>query len=599
MEMKINILGNALFSDLDFVKSLAAEPEWKNFKQKIKNEKNINMESVFFVDQRASEIIEKILKLSRGIKNEEDEKDFFQNQIKEFSDNQKIVLHGTLLIRQIIFDFFEQLKLNITNFLPCDIPQNKIVQYTFAKHLNMIISYPFNDATIIKGRALKLRRNEKKCKEIESFLKYFFKKNNENLYEATMDNANEDIKAAFKAQNKEIDDLKCIVDTDRGMKLSKPSTSWKTLKKVLDNCNGVFDGIDKNSVISYKESYFIYVLLKNFEKVIYEFIPQILYSKIIEDILKEENLNYLKSLRDYYIDEEIIQQSLRDYYIDEKIIQLYKIPETAMEYVLYEDKKSLISPSDMGYFINGLDLDYFYYDKDNPDAMKFLLNYGSQEKYIDYIFNSRIGEFRIKKYSFDENTFNKEIEEFFLEKICCEDKIGKSSDFFFKWYQARIKNLEYQYGNTSIDEVSLCYLDAYNCGLYFAGKYTKKFIKEAIEVFLEEYKLTKKTGRVKEIYQYATALGVTMQLYKQFKDANFEDSAINPYEFFIKMWDYGYDVVDIAKLTGLYYQEVQKILIDNKKFLKRNDEKSIAELGRYISKWECDEYGIDTFECWD
>ena len=401
-----------------------------------------------------------------------------------------------------------------------------------------------------------------------------------------MDNANEDIKAAFKAQNKEIDDLKCIVDTDRGMKLSKPSTSWKTLKKVLDNCNGVFDGIDKNSVISYKESYFIYVLLKNFEKVIYEFIPQILYSKIIEDILKEENLNYLKSLREYYNDEEIIQ--------------LYKIPETAMEYVLYEDKKSLISPSDRGYYFpKGFDLDYFYYDKDNPDAMKFLLNYGSQEKYIDYIFNSRIGEFRIKKYSFDENTFNKEIEEFFLEKICCEDKIGKSSDFFFKWYQARIKNLEYQYGNTSIDEVSLCYLDAYNCGLYFAGKYTKEFIKEAIEVFLEEYKLTKKTGRVKEIYQYATALGVTMQLYKQFKDANFNDPAINPYEFFIKMWDYGYDVVNIAKLTGLYYQEVQKILSDNKKFLKRNDEESIAELNRYISKWECDEYGIDTFECWD
>lgn len=44
---------------------------------------------------------------------------------------------------------------------------------------------------------------------------------------------------------------------------------------------------------------------------------------------------------------------------------------------------------------------------------------------------------------------------------------------------------------------------------------------------------------------------------------------------------------------------VRKILMDNEKFLKRNDKASLGELGRYITKWECDEYGIDTDEEWD
>ena len=126
-----------------------------------------------------------------------------------------------------------------------------------------------------------------------------------------------------------------------------------------------------------------------------------------------------------------------------------------------------------------------------------------------------------------------------------------------------------------------------------------KFVEEAIKVFLEEYKLTKRTGRIKEIYQYATALCLTMQLYKDFKKADFSDPAINPYEWYIKMWDSGYDVVDIAEFTGLSWQTIRNILTENKKFLKRNDEESLNELGRYITKWDCDEYGILTDEDWN
>ena len=90
-----------------------------------------------------------------------------------------------------------------------------------------------------------------------------------------------------------------------------------------------------------------------------------------------------------------------------------------------------------------------------------------------------------------------------------------------------------------------------------------------------------------------------MQLYKDFKESGFNDPTINPYEWYIRLWDSGHGIVEIAELTGLTWQMVQRILMDNKKFLKRNDKTSLEELGRYITKWECDEYGIDTDEEWD
>ena len=90
-----------------------------------------------------------------------------------------------------------------------------------------------------------------------------------------------------------------------------------------------------------------------------------------------------------------------------------------------------------------------------------------------------------------------------------------------------------------------------------------------------------------------------MQLYKDFKESGFNDPTINPYEWYIRLWDSGHDIVEIAELTGLSWQMVQRILMDNEKFLKRNDKASLEELGRYITKWECDDYGIDTDEEWD
>ena len=416
---------------------------------------------------------------------------------------------------------------------------------------------------------------------------YFFKKNDKGFYEPSLGRANEQIKIAFKVAGKKLDDLKTLVDTDKGTNLKNASITWKTVKKLIVDSNEVFKDVNKFAVRQYKQSYFIYMLLKNFEKAVDSLIPQMTRSKVVEDILT--NMNYLKSLRDFHFGETFVENR--------------KIAETSMEHILYDDNQPLraaISNYSWGYFglSNEFNIDFFWYDRKSPDDMKPLLLHGSQEKYIDYLFGERSYSFN-KEHIYGEDTFNKGTELYFQEKICCKERIGKCSQFFYKWYGARIKYAEYIRERCMIAKVSEAYLEAYDTGLYFAGKYTTTFVEEAVKVFLEEYKLTKRTGRIKEVYKYATALGLTMQLYKDFKESGFNDPTINPYEWYIRLWDSGHDIVEIAELTGLSWQMVQRILMDNEKFLKRNDKASLEELGRYITKWECDDYGIDTDEEWD
>lgn len=427
VQMKIDSLGNALFYDTDFIPS-KDNPEWANFKQKIKTEKSINLETTVLVQERIKKATRKISALIYGAEVKNEREKLFEG----FDDEQHTVSFADILFTNIVFGFFEQLKQNIANFLPCDIPQDKIAQYTLAKHLNKFVNYP---NPLMKGGMCSFFSNKARAEAIENCLRYFFKKNSMGLYEPSLEKTNEQLKGAFKKAGKNLDELKALVDTDKGRSLKNVSTSWKTAKKLLLDENGVFDKIERKSVIQYKQSYFVYMLLKNFEKAVDSLIPQLVRSKMIEDI--QNKMEYLKSLPDYRFGEENPTK--------------HKIPETAMEHILYDDKQPLraaIKASTSGYFgMSGLNIDYFWYDRKSPDDMKPLLEYGAQEKCIDLLFEQRSRNFT-RKHTYGEDTFSKETESYFQEKICCAERIGKSAPFFFKWYGARIEYAEYHRGRS-------------------------------------------------------------------------------------------------------------------------------------------------------
>lgn len=580
IRMKIEAIGIDAFNDTEFFHA-KDEPEWRNFQQKIIQEKHINIENIITAEVRIKKLLAKISYLLYGVEcpqeitreaaADKEIQTYFKETYDSFNEEQKIADNGRGIIASLIFGFLNQLKKNISTVLPCDIPQDKIASWTLVKYLSGLLGF----AQRVCGEWMqRLKSNEEDAQLYEDVFHYYLKKDSEGLYVPSLSEINKAIKTAFKKAGKNLDALKTIVDTDKQNSLTNVSTSWKTLKQLLINSDEVFAGVDRNTIIQYKSGYVAYYLLIHFRKAIKCYISEKQLSKIIESFIN--NMSYFKSLRDYHFGEENPAKK--------------KIPETSTEFIIYEDTAD---PFD----IFDSKIDYFYYDRKSPGDMKPILNFISQKKYIDEIVK-RTDDYG-SKYSFDSDSFSKEDEFFYLEKLCSEDKIGKSAPFFFKWYSARIEYALYKNKLSEIGKVSSAYLDAYESGIYFTGQYLKTFIEEAIHIFLEEYKTTKRVGRIKEVYKYAVALGITLQLYDDFKAAGFNDPVIHPYEWMFKLWDSGYGVIDISQRTGLTWQEIRSILMENQKFLKRNDTESLNDLGRYITKWDCDEYGIDTDDDWD
>ena len=587
IRMKIETIGIDAFNDIEFLYS-NDEPEWRNFQQKIIQEKHINTENIITADNRVKKVKSKIDYLLYGIKcpkeitkesaADEETQERLQEIYDSFNEEQKISAYGTIIIASLLFGFFNQLKKNISTGLPCDIPQDKIASWALAKYLSGRLGF----VQRICGKLVRLHSNEEHAQLCEDIFHYYFKKNSKGFYEPSLSKINKAIKTAFKKAGKNLNALKMIIDTDKQNSLTNISTSWKTLKKLLINSDEVFAGIDRNAIIQYKNGYFAYYLLTHFKNTVKCYISEKQLSQIIEGFIN--NMSYFKSLRDYHFGEENPAKK--------------KIPETSTEFIIYEDAANPSDISDKPYSTLGdFKIDYFYYDRKSPNDMKPILNFISQKKYIDEILR-RTSSY-VSKCSFDSDPFSKEDELFYLEKLCSEDKIGKSASFFFKWYSARIEYALYKNKLSEIGKVSSAYIDAYDSRIYFTGNHLQTFIEEAISIFLEEYKTTKRVGRIKEVYKHATALGLTLQLYDSFKDAGFNDPVIHPYEWMFELWDSGYDVIDIAHMTGLTWQEIRCILTENQKFLKRNDTASLNDLGRYITKWDCDEYGIDTDDDWD
>ncbi len=569
IRMQIETLGIDCFEDNDFL-YLQEEPDWKNFRQKIREDTSIDLETTILVKERINKIRGKIDYLILGIKplKQITKEAANNNKVKAeeifntFNEEQQIVSSSTTLLSGIFFSCFDKLKKNITEITPCDISQDKLAKYTFAKLFTDLLG--FNQ--LICGKYIDLRSNEQKASLYEKSILYFFEKDDKGFYVPSLSKTNEAIKKAFKKSKKNLDSLKAIVDTNKQKSLKNVSTSWKVIKKLIFDSENVFKYIDANSVILYKQSFLTYCIIKNFQKACKKYISEKDFSLIIGDIL--DNMNYYKSLKDFHFGEE------------NPVVK--KMPKTSTEFLIYAEK-------DFG--LNEIDIDYFYYDRKNLDDMKSIFDYPSQMSCISSFF-SRTDGF-VSKYSYyDKTEFDKENELLFKENLCCKENMGESALFFYKWYSARIEYELYKNNQSSIEKVSSAYLDTYDLGVYFAGKYLKTFIEEAENVFLQEYKLTKRTGKIKEIFKYASALGLTLQLYDAFKEAGFSDSIVNSDNIFFNLWDSGYSVADISEITGLEWHFVQSVLLKNIKFLKCNDSASLENLNHYYTKWECDELGI-------
>ena len=92
---------------------------------------------------------------------------------------------------------------------------------------------------------------------------------------------------------KEEQNFKMLLEMINAMEVREDDEDFKNAIDLI------FEDLEKEkpdhfAVRQYKQSYFIYMLLKNFEKAVDSLIPQMTRSKVVEDILT--NMNYLKSV---------------------------------------------------------------------------------------------------------------------------------------------------------------------------------------------------------------------------------------------------------------------------------------------------------------
>lgn len=538
--MEINTIGNDCFTDIDTFRSSLDDPEWMNFKEKVKDEKNINMENVLREGKRLNQIREETTALIF----ESPAGERIKEIISKSNNSQMQTFWGRSAFEHFFSDFFAALKKNISEMLPCDLDQSRILKLTLLRTIKDTVN------------KCKWSKRPELLYFLRKRLEYYFAKNEKGICEPSLDNTNNEIKQAFKNKKKPITDLCAAVDTRKQNSLKNTSTTWKTVRKMLKDEDGILQDLDIPAVCQYKTNLFTFMEIKNFYMELLKYISALELSQMIESLIsfQPENSN------------------------EERNEPVF--PKNSTEYFLMMD-----SP---------LDEDAMFLDRSNPEDMDSVLSQPHQKKYIKSVVDETENTCI---YQYGEYSRQKTL--FFIETLCSGKKIGESSEFFFKWANARVEYGEYKGGiKGDISAASDAYLSAYECGLYFAGPYIKKFCQEAIEVFMIEWKSTKKVNRIKDIYKFASSIGITLQLYQVFKESGFDDySIIHPYQHLLDLWDYGYDIIGIAQLSGLPWQKVKRTLTENIKYLKRKDPASVKEMeSTYISKWDCDGLGIDTYE---
>ena len=199
IRMKIETIGIAAFNDTAFLHSMG-EPEWRNFQQKIIPEKQLNIENIITAEIRIKKFLAKIDYLLYGIEcskeitkqsaADEEIQAHFKEIYDSFNEEQKISANGATVIASLIFGFFNQLKKNITTVLPCDIPQDKIASWTFAKYLSGRLGF----VQRVCGRMLPLQLNEENAQRYENIFHDYFKKDSKRFYVPSLSEINKAIK---------------------------------------------------------------------------------------------------------------------------------------------------------------------------------------------------------------------------------------------------------------------------------------------------------------------------------------------------------------------------------------------------------------------
>ncbi|MGP1521498.1 MAG: hypothetical protein ACTTIZ_08385 [Treponema sp.] len=542
-KMKVDLLGRDLFCDINYCDS-EKDLSWSNFIDKIYNGEDVNLENTHKFNKRTNDIILKILK----------------NTITENSDEKKEITQFAGFIILFFLNFFSKLSKAINDIFPGNFTQKELFQYIFYLHIR--------EETGPKCRMGKFVPGYRIQKSIPIIVKKIFQKfylkDSNGYYRLSIEKSNDFIRKNCKEKNITLDKIKNVLDTKRRNSLKNPSTTWNVLLQMLTN-KEIFNGLSDEIRKQYVDDYLSYYFLKHFEMILKNYVSVAEMTELIDTVLRSTKYRILSV--------DFSNKSLAN--------TIYKIPSTKAEYAIYGDMYS---------WYEKVDTEFFYYDRSSSNEIEATLDYKKNYEYSNLIV-SRISKIISNTHggNFLTSKIDEGKERFFLEKICSEKYIGLCNNFYYNWYKGAIEFSLFKYSDSLLENSISSFTIAFEKFRYFAGLKLKEFCEMYMFILLEDWKITKKSGKIRDLYQFASSQNMVLQVYQAFKHSKFEDPFINPWEILIRLWNSGMDVLELSMTFGFEKEEIQHLLRENEKYLTRKDD----DMYRYIPQWEEDEMYLD------
>ena len=367
-----------------------------------------------------------------------------------------------------LYDFFMFLRSNITNLLPHNLSNKKILEYSLNLYIAKKIINPDEYDYSLQKSIINpdIKRNFILAKH---FVKRYFDKKG-SVYKPSMRCANIDFKRDIKdlglSESSSLSKLASFIDTKHKSDdfKSNPSTSAYVFITIISDDSYFPKEVPDKTIKRYRSDYFNYYLLCNFYKAIspyFEDKTEKIISQIVEGIL-----NY-----SFY--------SPKEYKL--------KPVENAFDYMLRQDFKNMDS-YDMKFWE-----EFFWYSEDKDDRLlKKLRSYNSnlikdcfwrmREKFPDY-------------YRQEKNYIDVELEEKYAEFI--RDELDDDTgDFYYNYYRAKVeyyKIINNVSESNGIATVISFYQKAFK-KIYNGGNFTDSFISD----FFKLYSPIQKAKRIYE-----------------------------------------------------------------------------------------------------
>jgi len=166
-------------------------------------------------------------------------------------------------------------------------------------------------------------------------------------------------------------------------------------------------------------------------------------------------------------------------------------------------------------------IDFMYSAKSYATEMDAALAYPKHSYNIGFI-SKRIGSvFDTPEYA------NKSKELYYRESFCTEEMMGKSADFYYKWYLAAISFIDYKNKLISASQLLELYEQSFS-GITFAGNNLERFFQQMIDVHFLAFQENRDSQKVINFYNLSKTYDFDLDIYEYMIQSKFFTDALNP-----------------------------------------------------------------------